>query len=81
MSFGTGINFWKLGYIYYPKVNIMDKTIETDKLIIAYDKYYSSFLVTMYDKYGHYIDETELSREDIAVLYKGLDEIKEKILD
>ena len=69
MSFGTGINFWKLGYIYYPKVNIMDKTIETDKLIIAYDKY------------GHYIDETELSREDIAVLYKGLDEIKEKILD
>ena len=51
MSFGTGINFWKLGYIYYPKVNIMDKTIETDKLIIAYDKYYSSFLVTMYDKY------------------------------
>ena len=58
----------------------MDKIIETDKLSIAYDKYCSSFLVTMYDTYGHYIDETELSKEDIAILYQGLEEIKDKIL-
>lgn len=58
----------------------MDKIIETDKLSIAYDKYCSRFIVTMYDNYGHYIDETELSKEDIAILYQGLDEIKEKIL-
>jgi 5-bromo-4-chloroindolyl phosphate hydrolysis protein len=34
----------------------------------------------MYDKYGHYIDETELSKEDIGIIYKGLEEIKDKIV-
>jgi hypothetical protein len=34
----------------------------------------------MYDKYGHYIDETNLSKEDIETIIKGLDEIREKIL-
>ena len=58
----------------------MDKIIETDKLSIEYDKYCSNFLVTMYDKYGHYIDETELSKEDIGIIYKGLEEIKDKIV-
>jgi 5-bromo-4-chloroindolyl phosphate hydrolysis protein len=58
----------------------MDNIIETDKLSIAYDKYCSNFIVTMYDKYGHYIDETELTKEDIGIIYKGLDEIREKIL-
>ena len=58
----------------------MDNIIETDKLSIEYDKYCSSFLVTMYDKYGHYIDETELSKEDIGIIYKGLEEIKDKII-
>ena len=58
----------------------MDKIIETDKLSIAYDKYCSSFTATMYDTYGHYIDEVVLSKEDIAILIKGLDEIREKIL-
>ena len=54
----------------------MDKIIETDKLSIAYDKYCSSFLVTMYDNHGHYIDETTLSREDVKELYEGLDAVK-----
>jgi hypothetical protein len=58
----------------------MDNIIETDKLSIAYDKYCSNFIVTMYDKYGHYIDETNLSKEDIETIIKGLDEIREKIL-
>ena len=58
----------------------MDKIIETDKLSIAYDKYCSSFLVTMYDNHGHYIDETELSREDMAAIIKGLDEVRHKIV-
>ena len=58
----------------------MDKIIETDKISIAFDEYCSEFKVTMYDTYGHFIDETLLSREDIATLYKGLDEIKDKIL-
>jgi hypothetical protein len=59
----------------------MDNIIETDKLSIAYDKYCSKFLVTMYDNYGHFIDETELSKEDIGIIIKGLDEVRGKILD
>lgn len=59
----------------------MDKIIETDKLSIAYDKYCSSFLVTMYDNHGHYIDETELSREDMVAIINGLDEVRDKIVD
>lgn len=58
----------------------MDNIIETDKLSIAYDKYCNEFVVTMYDKYGHYIDETVLSKEDIGVIINGLDEVREKIL-
>jgi hypothetical protein len=58
----------------------MDKIIETDKLSIAYDKYCSNFLVTMYDNYGHYVDEVKLSKEDIAIILEGLEEIKDKIL-
>jgi hypothetical protein len=30
----------------------------------------------MYDIYGHYIDETVLSKEDIRELYEGLDAVK-----
>ena len=59
----------------------MNKTIETNKLSIAYDEYLSDFVVTMYDNFGHYIDEATLSREDMAVIIKGLDEIRDKILD
>ena len=62
------------------KLIIMDKIIETDKLSISYDKYCSEFLVSMYDNHGHYIDETELSKEDVAIIIKGLDEVREKIL-
>ena len=44
-------------------------------------KYCSNFLVTMYDNHGHYIDETELSKEDMAAIIKGLDEVRDKIVD
>ena len=75
-----GVTFENKVIFIIQKLIIMDKIIETDKLSIAYDKYCSEFLVTMYDNHGHYIDETELSKEDIAIIIKGLDEVREKIL-
>lgn len=75
-----GVTFENKVIFIIQKLIIMDKIIETDKLSIAYDKYCSEFLVTMYDNHGHYIDETELSKDDIAIIIKGLDEVREKII-
>ncbi len=58
----------------------MNNIIETDKLSVEYDKFGKEYKVTIFDTHGHYIDDTLLSREDIKLLYEGLDAIKDKFL-
>ena len=53
----------------------MEKLIEMEKLSISYDPYFKKYKLTIYDKFGHYIDETELSREDLKDLHTELGKI------
>ncbi len=48
----------------------------SDKLEIEYDSYERKYEMTIYDKYGHYIDVITLDREEIKDLYESLDKIK-----
>lgn len=50
--------------------------ISNDKIELKYDKYERNYMLTVYDKYGHYIDDIMLTREDVKELYEGLEENK-----
>lgn len=50
--------------------------ISNDKIELKYDKYDRNYTLTVYDKYGHYIDDIMLTREDVKELYEGLEENK-----
>jgi hypothetical protein len=50
--------------------------ISNDKIELKYDKYERNYTLTVYDKYGHYIDDIILTREDVKELYEGLEENK-----
>ena len=49
----------------------------SDKIEIEYDSREREFTVTMYDKYGHYIDSTKVDRDDMKALYESLNGIKD----
>ena len=48
----------------------------SDKIEIEYDSHEREFTVTMYDKYGHYIDSTKIDMDDMKALYESLNKIK-----
>lgn len=48
----------------------------SDKIEIEYDSHEREFTVTIYDKYGHYIDLTKIDMDDMKALYESLDKIK-----
>ena len=50
--------------------------ISNDKIELKYDKYERNYTLTVYDKYGHYIDDIMLTREDVKELYERLEENK-----
>ncbi len=50
--------------------------ISNDKIELKYDKYERNYTLTVYDKYGHYIDDIMLTREDVKELYESLEENK-----
>jgi hypothetical protein len=50
--------------------------ISNDKIELKYDKYERNYTLTVYDKYGHYIDDINLTKEDVKELYEGLEENK-----
>lgn len=50
--------------------------ISNDKIELKYDKYERNYTLTVYDKYGHYIDDIMLTKEDVKELYEGLEENK-----
>ena len=50
--------------------------ISNDKIELKYDKYERNYTLTVYDKYGHYIDDIMLTREDVKELYESFEENK-----
>lgn len=50
--------------------------VSNNKIELKYDKYELSFMLTVYDKYGHYIDDITLSKDEVKELYIGLEENK-----
>lgn len=49
----------------------------SDKLEIEYDSYDRIYSISLYDKYGHYIDTVKFDKEEIKDLYESLDKFKE----
>ncbi len=50
--------------------------ISNDKLELSYDKYERVYILTVYDKYGHYIDDVNLTREEMKDLCDALELVK-----
>ena len=51
--------------------------LSNDKIELKYDEYEMEFILTVYDTYGHYIDEIILTRDDVNDLYDSLDKNKD----
>ena len=68
--------FFENMFIFILKLKIMN-IFRSDKIEIEYDSREREFTVTMYDKYGHYIDSTKVDRDDMKALYESLNEIKD----
>jgi len=54
----------------------MNSIVSNNKIELRYNSDKMEYILVMYDIYGHYIDETTLSREDVKELYEGLDAVK-----
>ena len=54
------------------KMNI----VSNDKIELKYDKYERIYIMTVYDSYGHYIDDITLSKDEVRELYEGLERNK-----
>ena len=50
--------------------------VSNDKIELKYDKYDMNYTLTVYDKYGHYIDDVVLTRDEVKELYEALNSIK-----
>lgn len=68
--------FFENMFIFILKLKIMN-VYTSDKIEIEYDSREREFTVTMYDKYGHYIESTKVDRDDMKALYESLNEIKD----
>ena len=51
------------------------ETINNDKIELSCDSYKKEFVLAINDIYGHYIDETKLSREDVIELFHALQKL------
>lgn len=51
--------------------------LSNDKMELKYDEYEMEFVLTVYDKYGHYIDDIILTRDDVNELFTGLEKNKD----
>ena len=51
--------------------------VNNDKIELKYDKYEMNYILTIYDKYGHYIDDITLTKDDVKELYAGLEKNKD----
>ena len=51
--------------------------VSNDKFELKYDEYEMAFIMTIYDKYGHYVEDVELTTEEVDDLYESLKKFKE----
>ena len=49
--------------------------LNNDKIELICDDYKTNFKLSIYDTYGHYIDETVLSRDEVIELYNALEKL------
>ena len=47
-----------------------------DKIELEHDSYDKTYILTVNDKYGHYLDAIRLDEEDISDLVKAIEEEK-----
>ena len=52
--------------------------IETDKVSLKMDRTDGTFIMTVYDNNGHYLDDIFLDSLEIRDIYNALDKIKDK---
>lgn len=48
----------------------------TSKLTLTQESY-GKFMLTVNDRYGHYVDDVPLDIEDLQCIYDGLSQLKE----
>ena len=54
----------------------MNNIVSNDKIELKYDKYEMRYILTVYDNYGHYIDDVILTKDEVKELYEGLEGVK-----
>ena len=52
--------------------------IETDKVSLKMNRVDGTFIMTVYDNNGHYLDDIFLDSLEIMDIYNALDKIKDK---
>ena len=50
--------------------------LNNDRIELTCDDYKLEYTLTLYDVYGHYVEEVKLSKEDIIDLYRALEKLK-----
>lgn len=55
----------------------MKELFNSDKICVKTDTYGREFFIDVYDKYGHYIDEVKLDKDEMREIVKGFERIKE----
>jgi len=54
----------------------MNNIVSNDKIELKYDEYERYYTLTVYDKYGHYVDDIILTKDEVKDLYDGLENVK-----
>ena len=58
---------------FFKEMNI----ISTDKIELNYNSYDNIFTMSIYDKYGHYVDEIGFIPDELSDIYDRLKQAKE----
>jgi hypothetical protein len=63
-------------YLFSKMLMSMSNIVSNDKIELKYDKYEMRYILTVYDNYGHYIDDVILTKDEVKELYEGLEGVK-----
>ena len=69
-------SFLKVMVYLFSKLSFKMNIVSNDKIELKYDKYERVYIMTVYDSYGHYIDDITLSKDEVRELYEGLERNK-----
>ena len=59
----------------------MEYFVDTERISLDYSedrtiKEMPAYRLTLYDKYGHFVDDVQLTKEDVRNMYESLDAVK-----